>query len=172
MGDTGKIGRHLNNLRLEARIEHLLQSFVVPPGLGYVMVGEDLSVIGCQESCAKNIEVYLWSVFCKAHQGVVGPVGHRLTGWGERRVMQFLAGLVIVECQHNMDKTDARFISVDNRLCEVPLALELPQTAFYCRYLVLESGSFLRWTACRSERLVSQALARALQQALLREHAG
>ncbi len=50
MSDTGEIGRHLGNLRLEALIEHFLQFVVLPPGLGDVMVGEDLSIIGCKKS--------------------------------------------------------------------------------------------------------------------------
>jgi hypothetical protein len=44
---------------------------VLPLRLGYVMVGEDLSVIGCEKSTAKNINVCLWSGPCKAHQAVV-----------------------------------------------------------------------------------------------------
>lgn len=67
MGDVGEIGRHLGNLRLEVLIEHLLQFVVLPPGFSDVMVGEDLPIIGCKKSGAKNIKVYLGSDPCKAH---------------------------------------------------------------------------------------------------------
>ena len=49
----------------------LLQFVVLPSRLGYVMVSEDLSVIECEKSTAKNINVCLWSGPCKAHQAVV-----------------------------------------------------------------------------------------------------
>jgi hypothetical protein len=71
----------------------LLQFVVLPSRLGYVMVSEDLSVIGCEKSTAKNINVCLWSGPCKAHQAVVELVSSRLAAAGKRRVMQFQAVL-------------------------------------------------------------------------------
>jgi hypothetical protein len=95
MRDAGEIGRHLGNLRLEALIEHLLQFVVLPPRLGHVMVGENLSIIGSQKPGAKNIKMYLGTDPCKAHQGIVGLVGLRLAGACDRRVVQFQPGIVL-----------------------------------------------------------------------------
>ena len=54
----------------------------------------------------------------------------------ERRVVQFQPGIVITECQHNMDKTDTRLIGFDYCVCSLPLGFELLKPAFYCRDLV------------------------------------
>lgn len=69
MDDNRKICCHLSNLWLDALVEHLLQFVVLPSGFGHVMVGEDLSVIGCKESSAKNIDVHFRADPCEAHQG-------------------------------------------------------------------------------------------------------
>jgi hypothetical protein len=136
-----------------------------------MMVGEDLSVFRCKESSAKNINVHLWSNPRKAHQGVVGLVGSRLARAGERRILQVQPGIVIAEGDYYMDETDARLISVDNRMCNAALAFEFLKAAFNCRYLVLESG--VVWlAACSFGRLVQETLVGTVHQALLREYAG
>ena len=71
-----------------------------------------------------------------------------------------------------MDETDARLISVDDRMRNFALGFELPKAAFYCRHLVFESGGVFCLAACSSGRLVCEALPGAFQQALLRECAG
>jgi hypothetical protein len=76
----------------------------------------------------------------------------------ERRVVQFQPGIVITERQHNMDETDARLISVDDRMCNFARCFELLEAALYCRYLVFESGGVFCLTACSSGRLVCEAL--------------
>ena len=85
--------------------------------------------------------------------------------------MQFQSAIVIAECHHNMDKTDARFVSVDNRMCNFSLSFDFLKAAFYCRYLVFESGAVFRLAACSCGYLACETLG-ALKQALLREHAG
>ena len=67
MCNTGKVGRHLGNLRLEALIEHLYHFIVLPPGFGDVMIGKDFSVIGGKESGAKNVKVHLPTTPNKSH---------------------------------------------------------------------------------------------------------
>jgi hypothetical protein len=66
---------------------------------------------------------------------------------------------------------DTRLIRVNDRVCSLSLVFEFLKTAFDCRHLSFESGVF-QWGACSFGRLVSEALARAIQQALLRERAG
>src|SRR5260370_22998953 len=104
---------------------------------------------------------------------MVELVGRRLAGARDRRVVQFQPGSVIAECQHNMDETDARLISVDNRMCNVPHVFELLKAAFYCRYLVFESGGVF-WLAAFSYscavRLGSWAPVLPVHLALLRYH--
>src|ERR1700692_3473169 len=70
-----------------------------------------------------------------------------------------------------MDETDARCVSVDNRMCNFPRCFDLVEAAFYCRYLVFESGVVFRLAACSCGCLVCETLG-GLKQALLREHAG
>src|SRR5260370_25469117 len=104
---------------------------------------------------------------------MVELVGRRLAGARDRRVVEFQRGSVIAECEQNMDETDARLISVDNRMCNFPHVFELLNAAFYCRYLVLESGGVFRLAACSCScagRLVSEALVEPFHHALLREH--
>src|SRR5260370_31039486 len=104
---------------------------------------------------------------------MVERVGRRLAGARDRRVVQFQPGSVIAECQHNMDETDARLISVDNRMGNFPHVFELLNAAFYCRYLVLESGGVFRlaaWSCSFAWRFVSEALVEPFPHALFREH--
>jgi hypothetical protein len=61
-----------------------------------------------------------------------------------------VSGCIFIEfLQHNVDETDARLISVDDRICNFALCFQLLEAALYCRYPVSERGAIFQWAACR-----------------------
>ena len=75
MWNAGEIRRHLSNNWLKALIEHFLQVVVLPPGLGDVMIGEDLSASRGEKPSAESIQVYFWATSGQAQQWVAVFVG-------------------------------------------------------------------------------------------------
>src|ERR1700746_2875166 len=125
MRNAWEIRSHLRDDRLKALIEHLLQVIVLPPGLRHVMVGEDLPSSGCKKSRTKNIQVYFRSAAGQAQKRVVMFVSLRLAISRHLGIVQSQSGCVVAKGKHNMDKTDARFVRFDDRLCHLPLGFEL-----------------------------------------------
>jgi hypothetical protein len=110
-------------------IEHFLQIIILPPRLGHVMIGEDLSAGRCEKAGTKNIEVYFRTISGKAQEWVVVFVGRWLATARYPSVVQSQSGSVLAEGGHNMDEADARLIGLDNRLRNLALGLKLLKAA-------------------------------------------
>src|SRR5260370_23807169 len=131
MRSGGEICCHFGDHRLKALVEHFLQILILPPGLGHMMIGENLCVGGGEEPCAKSIQAYFRSVAGEAHKWVVVFVsGWRATA-GNLSVVQSQPSGVVAESQHHMDEADAWLIGLDNRLRNLALGLKLLQAAVY-----------------------------------------
>src|SRR5215471_12343270 len=77
-----KIYRHLCGHWLNTLLRHLLQIVVVPPRLGDMMIGEDLSFVGDEKSGPENINVYFRTVARYSNKRIPMVVSHRFAGAG------------------------------------------------------------------------------------------
>src|SRR5260370_35617811 len=116
MRSAGEICCHFGNHRLKALVEHFLQILILPPGLGHMMIGENLSVGGGEEACAKSIQAYFRFVAGEAHEWVVVFVSGWRASAGTLGLLQSQPSAGVAESQHHMDVTDAWFLGLDNRL--------------------------------------------------------
>ena len=101
-----------HNHWLNALIEHFLQIIILPPRLGHVMIGEDLSAGGGEKSCAKHIQVYFRTSPGEAQERIIVFVGCRLATARHPGIVQSQSGGVVAEGKHNMDEADARLIGL------------------------------------------------------------
>jgi len=76
--NTGEICCHVGNHWLKTLIEQFFQIIILPPRLGHVMIGEDLSAGGGEKSGTKNIQVYFRTTSGKAQEWIVVFVGRWL----------------------------------------------------------------------------------------------
>src|SRR5947208_9308075 len=104
---------------------HLLHIIILPPGLGHVVIGKDLSACGSEKPSAKNIQVYFRTSPGEAQERVVVFVGRWLATACHSSVVQSQSSSVFAEGKHNMDEADARLIGLDNRLRNPALGVEL-----------------------------------------------
>src|SRR5262244_3985176 len=121
MCNTGEIRGNFRDHGLKTLIEHFFEIVVLPPRLGDMMVGENLSVGRSEKSGTKNSHVYFRTAPAKARERVVVGIGGRLATAGQPGVMQSQSRLVVVERNHDSDETDARLIGPDNRLRHLAL---------------------------------------------------
>jgi len=128
-------------------IHQFLQLVILPPGLGHVMISENLSAGGDEKPCAEGIQVYLRPVPGNAHERVVGS---SVVGWPllVTRVMQSQAGNVVAEGKHNMDEAHARLIGLDDRLRKLALGLKLLKAAFNRGQLILQNRTVFCLADC------------------------
>src|SRR5258708_29312201 len=137
-----------SNHRLQPLIEHFLQIVILPPGLGHVMIGEDLSAGGGEKPRTKNIQVYFRTKSRKAQERVAVFVGGWLATARHPSVVQSQSGSVFAESKHNVDEADARLVGLDNGLRNLAFGLELLKAALYCFQLILQSGGVFCLADC------------------------
>src|SRR5208282_3679499 len=146
---------------------------------------------------AKNVEVHFRTATGKAQERVVVFVGCGLAVERHPSVVQSQSGDVVTEGDHNMDKTDARLVRLDDGLRDLALGLEFLQAIVYFGKLILQGGWIFRLAGCnlrsqlgalllelkflrivrirariRWSAVIFQCPPRALHQLLLRQHAG
>src|SRR5207244_8361381 len=155
---------HLSNHRLKTLIEHLLQIIILPPRLGHVMIGEDLSAGRGEKPSTKNIQVYFRTAPGKTQEWVVVFVDGWLATARHSGVVQSQSRSVFAEGKHNMDEADTRLIRLDDRLRNLALGLKLLKAAVYSGKLTLQSGNVFWLAGCN---LRSQVFALLLKLKLL-----
>src|SRR5262249_6238122 len=108
-----------------------LQIVILPPGLGYMMVGENLAAGGNEKPGAKKSHVHFRTAPGKAHQRAVVLISGRLATARQSGVTQSGSAGAVPESKHDTDEADARLIGPDNRLRHLALSLEFLNAAFY-----------------------------------------
>src|SRR5258707_10280615 len=131
--DSRKVRSHFHRYRLKPLIEHFLQVVVLPPRLGHMMIGEDLSTSGGEKSRPKRIQVHFRSAPNEAQERVAMFVSLRFATAGHLSVVQFQSGSAFSEGKHNVDKANTGLVRLDDRLRDLALGLELLKAGFYSR---------------------------------------
>jgi len=114
---------------------------MLPPRLRNMMIGENLSVMGCEKPRPENINVHFRARSSEAQQWVVVSVGCRLAITRHPGVVQSQSGRMIGKRKYNVDEADARFIGLDNRLRHLAFTLEFFRAALNGGQLTLQSRS-------------------------------
>src|ERR1700749_2202138 len=119
MRNIRKIACHLNNLRLKPLIKHLLQLIILPPRFSYMMIGENLTFFGDKKAGSKNVQMHFRPASSKADKRIVLVVSLWLSIACKPRIVQLQSHVVVAEANHDVNQADARFIVLNNGMCEL-----------------------------------------------------
>ena len=108
---------------LDTLIEHFLQIVILPPGLGYVMIGENSSGVRDEKPRAENVQVHFGATPGEADERVVVLVGGRLSAACYSCVAQSRAGSVLAKSEHDMDEANTGLIGLDDSLGKLAFGL-------------------------------------------------
>src|ERR1700685_848625 len=94
---AGKIGADRGNLRLQSLAGNLSDFVVLPPGFGYVAVGDYSAAAPREEASAENVELNFRPLSIERHPRISFAILYRLALLVQAAVTQAASRLLIVE---------------------------------------------------------------------------
>ena len=137
---AGEISADRGNLRLQSLAGNRRDFVILPPGFGYVAIGDHASAWSGDESCAENIELHFRAFSLERQYRIAFTVLYRFAVFVKAAVTQPASGSLVVESDGNMQQANGLDIQRNNALCGLALRFEALQARIGLLQLFLQAG--------------------------------